>query len=93
MVLLIYFVPILFQLFLKYIFKNKFSIFFVINFLILLIIGICHSNIIEKELIKSNFHCGMPLIVPFFLTIIFEIILIVIFIIQFIIFRKNVNSK
>ena len=93
MMLFFYAIPVILQLFSKYILKNRISILFLFNFFGELIIGIYHSNKIERELIEANSHCGMPLILPFFLTIIFETGLLIIFIIQTILHRKNVNKK
>lgn len=93
MILLLYIFPIVFQLFFKVILKSKLHIIYFANSILLLIIGIVHFNLIQSELIKANFHCGMPLIIPFFLTILFEVILIGVFSIQIILDKKKKNRQ
>lgn len=92
--ILLYIVPILFQILYPIILNSKkLNVVYIINSVVILSFGFFHYYEIENELSKSNFHCGMPLIVPFFITIFLEVVLIIIYIIQIFVLKKFKNNK
>jgi hypothetical protein len=93
--LFFYILPLILQLFIR---NEKKVFIYLINFFSIIVVAVVHYLNIEAELDRTHFKCGIALIAPFFCLFLSEILLLIIFLIQFFLAKRNnktnhVNSQ